>query len=94
MGYCMRKSGMTEKHVRVVHDMYEDSETVVRCKVEVTDRLKVGLVFIKAESLERWRHAVEYGAVSQEEKKNTTEKTLRCSKGKHADSLHDRSGCK
>lgn len=28
---CMRKSGMTEKYVRLVQDMYEDSETLMRC---------------------------------------------------------------
>ena len=32
--YCMRKSGMAEKYVRLVQDMYEESETVVRCAVE------------------------------------------------------------
>ncbi|KAK3553657.1 hypothetical protein QTP70_006864 [Hemibagrus guttatus] len=29
--YCMRKSGVAEKYVRVVRDMYERSRTVVRC---------------------------------------------------------------
>ncbi|KAK3507345.1 hypothetical protein QTP70_014832 [Hemibagrus guttatus] len=29
--YCMRKSGVAEKYVRVVQDMYERSRTVVRC---------------------------------------------------------------
>ena len=28
--YCMRKSGMAEKYVRLAWDMYEESETVVR----------------------------------------------------------------
>ncbi|KAK3543841.1 hypothetical protein QTP70_030074, partial [Hemibagrus guttatus] len=31
--YCMRKSGVAEKYVRVVQDMYERSRTVVRCAV-------------------------------------------------------------
>ncbi|KAL7844615.1 hypothetical protein SRHO_G00231540 [Serrasalmus rhombeus] len=39
--YCMRKSGVAEKYVRVVQDMYEDSETVVRCAVGVTNGFKV-----------------------------------------------------
>ena len=43
--YCMRKSGMTEKYVRLVQDMYEESETVVRCAVgtTVSFKVKVGL---------------------------------------------------
>ncbi|KAK3532159.1 hypothetical protein QTP86_009023 [Hemibagrus guttatus] len=36
--YCMRKSGVAEKYVRVVQDMYERSRTVVRCTV-VMDQL-------------------------------------------------------
>ena len=31
--YCKRKSRMAEKYVRLVQDMYEGSETVVRCAV-------------------------------------------------------------
>ncbi|KAK3510519.1 hypothetical protein QTP70_009119 [Hemibagrus guttatus] len=31
--YCMRKSGVAEKYVRVVQDIYERSRTVVRCAV-------------------------------------------------------------
>ncbi|XP_062865903.1 uncharacterized protein LOC134328668 [Trichomycterus rosablanca] len=38
---CMRKSGVVEKYVRLVQDMYEDSRTVVRCAVGVTDSFKV-----------------------------------------------------
>ncbi|KAK3554289.1 hypothetical protein QTP70_020155 [Hemibagrus guttatus] len=36
--YCMRKSGVAEKYVRVVQDMYERTRTVVRCAV-VMDQL-------------------------------------------------------
>ncbi|KAK3521102.1 hypothetical protein QTP86_001894 [Hemibagrus guttatus] len=36
--YCTRKSGVAEKYVRVVQDMYERSRTVVRCAV-VMDQL-------------------------------------------------------
>ena len=41
----MRKSGMAEKYERLVHDMYEGSETVVRCAVGTTEsfKVKVGL---------------------------------------------------
>ena len=43
--YCMRKSGIVEKYVQLVQDMYEGSETVVRCAVRTTEsfKVKVGL---------------------------------------------------
>ncbi|XP_078790761.1 uncharacterized protein LOC101172684 [Oryzias latipes] len=39
--YCMRSSGVAEKYVRVVQDMYERSMTVVRCAVGQTEEFKV-----------------------------------------------------
>ena len=43
--HCMRKSGIVEKYVRLVQDMYEESETVMRCAVGNTEsfKVKVGL---------------------------------------------------
>ena len=43
--YCMRKSGLAERHVRIVQDMYDDCTTTVRCAVGVTVwfEVKVGL---------------------------------------------------
>ena len=43
--YCMRKSGLAEKYVRIVQDMYDGSTTAVRCAVGVTEgfEVKVGL---------------------------------------------------
>ncbi|KAK3549439.1 hypothetical protein QTP86_001440 [Hemibagrus guttatus] len=41
--YCMRKSGVAEKYVRVVQDMYERSRTVVRCAVGQTEELSVDM---------------------------------------------------
>ena len=43
--YCMRKSGIVEKYVQQIQDMYEGSETVVRCAVGTTESFKdkVGL---------------------------------------------------
>ena len=43
--YCMRTSGIVEKYVQLVQDMYERSETVVRCAVGTTKsfKVKVGL---------------------------------------------------
>ena len=39
--YCMRKSGIVKKYVQLVQDMYDGSETVVRCAVGTTESLKV-----------------------------------------------------
>ena len=41
----MRKSGIVEKYVQLVQDMYEGSETVVRCAVGTIEsfKVKVGL---------------------------------------------------
>ena len=39
--YDLRKSGVDEKYVRVVQDMYEGSKTAVRCAVGKTDWFKV-----------------------------------------------------
>ena len=39
--YCMRKSGIVEKYVQLVQDMYEGSQTVVRCAVGTIESLKV-----------------------------------------------------
>ena len=43
--WCMRKSGIVEKYVRLVQDMYKKIETVVRCAVGTTEifKVKVGL---------------------------------------------------
>ena len=43
--YCMRKSGIVEKYVQLVQNMYEESETVVKCAVGTTEsfKVKVGL---------------------------------------------------
>ena len=43
--YCMRKSGIVKKYVQLVQDMFEGSETVVRCAVGTTEsfKVKVGL---------------------------------------------------
>ena len=41
--YCMRKSGIVEKYVQLVQDMYEESETVVRCAVGTTKVLRLRL---------------------------------------------------
>ncbi|KAK3546878.1 hypothetical protein QTP86_003798 [Hemibagrus guttatus] len=39
--YCLRKSGVAEKYVKVVQDMYERSRTVVSCAVGQKEEFKV-----------------------------------------------------
>ena len=43
--YYKRKSGIVEKYVQLVQDVYEGSKTVVSCAVETTEsfKVKVGL---------------------------------------------------
>ena len=43
--YCMRKSGIVEKYVQLVQDIYKESETMVRYAVGTTEsfKVKVGL---------------------------------------------------
>ena len=43
--YYLKKSGMVEKYVRLVQDMYEENEIVVRCAIGTTESfmVKVGL---------------------------------------------------
>ena len=43
--YCMRKSELAEKYVRIVQNVYDDSTTAVRCAVGVPEgfEVKVGL---------------------------------------------------
>ena len=45
MWYFMRKSGIAEKYVQLVQDMYKGSVTVVRCAIGTTEsfKVKVGL---------------------------------------------------
>ena len=39
--YCMRKSGIAETYVQLVQDMYEGSETVIRCTAAIIKSFKI-----------------------------------------------------
>ena len=52
--YCMRKSGMAEKYVRLVQDMYEGSKTLVRCAVGTTESFKVKIALHQGSTLSRF----------------------------------------
>ena len=56
--YCMRKSGIVEKYVQPVQDIYEKSETVVRCAVGTTENFKVKVELHQGSALSPFLFAV------------------------------------
>ena len=56
--YCMRKSGIVEKYVQLVQDMYEESETVVRCAIGTTESFKVKIGLHQGSALSPFLFAV------------------------------------
>ncbi|KAK3557253.1 hypothetical protein QTP70_026087, partial [Hemibagrus guttatus] len=64
--YCMRKSGVAEKHVRVVQDMYERSRTVVRCAVGQTEEFKVEVGLHQGSALSPFLFAIVMDQLSEE----------------------------
>ncbi|KAK3569607.1 hypothetical protein QTP86_002602 [Hemibagrus guttatus] len=64
--YCMRKSGVAEKYVRVVQDMYERSKTVVRCAVGQTEEFKVEVELHQGTALSPFLFAIVMDQLSEE----------------------------
>ncbi|KAK3508194.1 hypothetical protein QTP70_017108 [Hemibagrus guttatus] len=64
--YCMRKSGVAEKYVRVVQDMYERSRTVVRCAVGQTEEFKVEVGLHQGSALSLFLFAIVMDQLSEE----------------------------
>ncbi|KAK3535846.1 hypothetical protein QTP70_021062, partial [Hemibagrus guttatus] len=64
--YCMRKSGVAEKYVRVVQDMYERSRTVVRCTVGQTEEFKVEVGLHQGSALSPFLFAIVMDQLSEE----------------------------
>ncbi|KAK3553381.1 hypothetical protein QTP70_003544 [Hemibagrus guttatus] len=64
--YCMRKSGVAEKNVRVVQDMYERSRTVVRCAVGQTEEFKVEVGLHQGSALSPFLFAIVMDQLSEE----------------------------
>ncbi|KAK3569658.1 hypothetical protein QTP86_002642 [Hemibagrus guttatus] len=65
--YCMRKSGVAEKYVRVVQDMYERSRTVVRCAVGQTEEFKVEVGLHQGSALSPFLFAIVMDQLSEED---------------------------
>ncbi|KAK3573584.1 hypothetical protein QTP86_028800 [Hemibagrus guttatus] len=64
--YCVRKSGVAEKYVRVVQDMYERSRTVVRCAVGQTEEFKVEVELHQGSALSPFLFAIVMDQLSEE----------------------------
>ncbi|KAK3522565.1 hypothetical protein QTP86_024985, partial [Hemibagrus guttatus] len=64
--YCMRKSGVAEKYVRVVQDMYERSRTVVRCALGQTEEFKVEVGLHQGSALSPFLFAIVMDQLSEE----------------------------
>ncbi|MCJ8730045.1 hypothetical protein PDJAM_G00112890 [Pangasius djambal] len=62
----MRKSGVAEKYVRVVQDMYERSRTVVRCAVGQTEEFKVEVGLHQGSTLSPFLFAMVKDQLSEE----------------------------
>ncbi|KAK3542027.1 hypothetical protein QTP86_010850 [Hemibagrus guttatus] len=71
--YCMRKSGVAEKYVRVVQDMYERSRKVVRCAVGQTEEFKVEVGLHQGSALSPFLFAMVMDQLSEETDKKWTE---------------------
>ncbi|KAK3574192.1 hypothetical protein QTP86_004414 [Hemibagrus guttatus] len=64
--YCMRKSGVAEKYVRVVQDMYERSRTVVRCAAGQTEEFNVEMGLHQGSALSPFLFAMVMDQLSEE----------------------------
>ncbi|KAK3528659.1 hypothetical protein QTP70_007205 [Hemibagrus guttatus] len=64
--YCMRNSGVAEKYVRVVQDMYERSRTVVRCAVGQTEEFNVEVGLHQGSALSPFLFAIVMDQLSEE----------------------------
>ncbi|KAK3539955.1 hypothetical protein QTP70_019596 [Hemibagrus guttatus] len=64
--YCMRKSGVAEKYVRVVQDMYERSRTVVRCAVGQTEEFNVEVGLHQRSALSPFLFAIVMDQLSEQ----------------------------
>ena len=64
--YCMRKSRMVEKYMRLVQDMYKGSETVVRYAVGTKEIFKVKVGLCQGSALSPFLFAVIIDRLTEE----------------------------
>ncbi|KAK3540327.1 hypothetical protein QTP70_029586 [Hemibagrus guttatus] len=64
--YCMRKSGVAEKYVRLVQDMYARGRTVVKCAVGQTEEFKVEVGLHQGSALSPFLFAIVMDQLSEE----------------------------
>ena len=64
--YCMKKSQVAEKYVKVVQDMYENSVTNVRCTVGMTEGFKVEVGLHQGLALSPFLFAMVMGRLTDE----------------------------
>ena len=69
--YCMRKSGIVEKYVQLVQDMYEKSKTVVRCAIGTTESFKVKVGLHQGSALSPFLFAVIIDRLTGSKEKTT-----------------------
>ncbi|KAK3540753.1 hypothetical protein QTP86_001609 [Hemibagrus guttatus] len=65
--YCMKKSGVAEKYVTVVQDMYERSRTVVKYAVGQTEEFKVEVGLHQGSALSTFLFAIVMDQLSEED---------------------------
>ena len=56
--YCMRKSGIVEKYIQLIQEMYEGSETLVTCAVGTRESFKVEVGLHQGSALSPFLFAV------------------------------------
>ncbi|KAK3570248.1 hypothetical protein QTP86_017126, partial [Hemibagrus guttatus] len=78
--YCMRKSGIAEKYVRVVQDMYERRRTVVKCAVGQTEEFKVEVGLHQGSALSPFLFAIVMDQLSEEVRQESLW-TIMCADG-------------
>ena len=71
MRWCMRKSGVPEKYVNLVQDMYRDGKTMVRSVVGQTEEFRVDVDLHQGSALSPFLFAMIMDRMSDEIRKDS-----------------------